>query len=332
MYTCTTCAKTFTRKQGYESHLARKKPCVALTPAVKPVLKWVGGKTQILAEVIAQFPREMVNYREPFLGGGSVLLAILLSQRAGVLTISGTIYASDINANIINLYLNVQSRPEELIAEVAELVREFAECTGTEVNRAATTAEEAKSSPESWYFWVRSQFNAVPAEERASVKASAMMLFLNKTCFRGLYREGPRGFNVPFGNYKNPTVADADHIRLVSELIRGVVFETLPFAAALAPAAAGDFTYLDPPYVPASAESFVTYTAGGFAAADHTALFGLCHDLTARGVKLLMSNSEVHLVTASFPQPTYITKIISCRRAINSKKPDSRVNELLIAN
>jgi DNA adenine methylase len=297
---------------------------------VKPVLKWVGGKTQILDEVLSFFPEEMNNYHEPFLGGGSVLLGLLSSVKSGNIKISGTIYASDLNSNLIHLYQNIQSSPSEFIAEVKKLVDEFNTIQGTEVNRNASTIQEASTSQESYYFWIRSTFNALSKEERTTPLASAMLLFMNKTCFRGVYREGPRGFNVPFGNYKHPSILDEVHIREVSHLIKDVVFTTRSFTDSLTNVDVGDFVYLDPPYAPESEKSFVSYTSDGFNLNNHKSLFNLCHTLNTRGVTFLMSNADVKLVKDAFS--SYKIKIISCRRAIHSKKPESKTNEVLITN
>jgi DNA adenine methylase len=303
------------------------------TAITKPVLKWVGGKTQIIEDVLTLFPTPITNYHEPFVGGGSVLLGVLSYVKAGKIIVSGKIYASDLNPNLIALYKNIQSRPTELIAEVKKLTDEFSKITGTHVNRKASNAEEARTSQESFYFWIRTQFNALPKEEKDTPRASAMLLFLNKTCFRGVYREGPKGFNVPFGNYKNPSILDEAHIKEVSELVKDVVFTVRPFGDSLAShVEKGDFVYLDPPYAPESETSFVSYTADGFGLESHKALFTVCGNLSKRGVKFLMSNADVKLVKDAFPPPTYMTKIISCRRAINSKNPEAKTNEVLITN
>jgi DNA adenine methylase len=359
-YTCEVCERVFAKKVGYDAHKRRKRPCkkegaieiVAPVPTpapaneivesvepvevdvqtTKPFLKWVGGKTQILDDVLALFPSEIVNYYEPFLGGGSVLLGLLEHARAGKIRVLGTVYASDLNSNLIGLYKNIQSQPDTVIAEVATIANEFNKITGTVVNRKPATHEEACTSQESYYYWIRSQFNALTREQRTTPKGSAMMLFMNKTCFRGVYREGPRGFNVPFGNYKKPSILDEDHIRRVSELIRDVVFTECSYSDALVGVTEGDFVYLDPPYAPESETSFVSYTADGFDIDNHKALFKLCNEMSAKGTKLLMSNAQVPLVTDAFPPTAYTTKIISCRRAINSKKPDATANEVLIGN
>jgi len=307
-------------------------PQIIQMEITKPFMKWVGGKTQIINDVIALFPKEMNNYHEPFLGGGSVLLALLSYKSRGLIKISGKIYASDLNSNLIGLYKNIQSNHAGLIAEVKKLSDDFAKCKGTVVNRKASTMEEALTSPESYYFWIRSRFNALSKQERTSITASAMLLFMNKTCFRGVYREGPNGFNVPFGNYKNPSILDEEHIKSVSTLIKDVVFTNCSFNDSLTKIISGDFVYLDPPYAPKNETSFVSYTSDGFNLDNHKNLFKLCAEMKAKDVKMLMSNAEVKLVKDSFPSPSYTTKIINCRRAIHSKEPDARANEVLITN
>lgn len=364
-YKCEMCGKVFAQKGHYDSHKSRKRPCngnghghgvgvgsvgsvgtVLLNESdrdndhdfTRPFLKWVGGKTQIIHEIISLFPKEINNYHEPFLGGGSVLLALLSQIKNGAIKVAGNIYASDINSNLIGLYKNIQTNPDGIITEVKKLTDEYAKCAtttapSTPANRKAASIEEALSSPEAYYFWIRAKFNAMSKEERAtSVTASAMLLFMNKTCFRGVYREGPNGFNVPFGNYQNPGIINDEHIRAISALIKDVIFTHEPFQAALSRVDAeggGDFVYLDPPYAPENETSFVSYTADGFNLESHKTLFKLA---TTTPTRLLMSNADVTLVRDAFPSPSFTTKIISCRRAIHSKEPGSRTNEVLIMN
>lgn len=303
-------------------------------PIPKPLLKWVGGKTQILDDVLSLFPTKIKNYHEPFVGGGSVLLGLLTHVNAGKIKLTGKIYASDLNSNLIGFYKNIQTNPDAVIAECRILVNEYSKITGKEVNRKATNIEEASTSQESYYFWVRSSFNALSKEEKTTPRASAMLLFMNKTCFRGVYREGPNGFNVPFGNYKNPSIIDEGHIMLISGLIKDVIFTATSYKESLAQTKVkkGDFVYLDPPYAPESGTSFVGYTSDGFNIDNHGELFKMCNEMTEKGVKILMSNADVKLVKEAFPAPKYNTRIISCRRAIHSKEPDKRTNEVLITN
>jgi DNA adenine methylase len=369
---CEKCLKIFTQKSGLTTHLNRKTPCkkdtaletlieqkikqateplrkeiaelksvpldeiiqptVPLTNIIKPFLKWVGGKTQILEDVLCLYPREIQSYHEPFLGGGSVLLGLLSQIKSGKIKVNGTLYASDLNSNLIALYKNIQLNPDEFIIELKKQVDIFSKITGILVNREAKTLEDASGSQESYYYFMRYTFNKMTKDERASIPGSALFVFLNKTCFRGVYREGPNGFNVPFGHYKNPGILDEDHIRQVSSLVRDVVFTCQPFSDSLAKVSVGDFVYLDPPYAPENDKSFVGYTADGFGLKEHQSLFKGMGDLHTKGVKLLMSNAEVKLVKDAFPEPVYKTKIVSCRRAINSKDPAAKTNEVLIRN
>uniref|UniRef100_A0A6C0KU40 site-specific DNA-methyltransferase (adenine-specific) n=1 Tax=viral metagenome TaxID=1070528 RepID=A0A6C0KU40_9ZZZZ len=327
---CPTCFKVYKLKCPFEKHIqvckSKKSTDIANDVKIKPFLKWVGGKTQILDEVLSLFPDEMNNYHEPFLGGGSVLLGLLSSKRK----IHGEIYASDLNDNLIYLYKNIQTNAEPLIQILDSIVSEFVTSgKGILINRKPTCLEDAMTSQESYYYWIRSKFNSLQKSEKNSTKASAMLLFLNKTCFRGVYREGPNGYNVPFGNYKNPLIYEPEHLREISRLIKNVHFNISSFTDSLAKIKPGDFVYLDPPYAPEKDTSFVNYTVNGFDMKEHKSLFEFCDRLSS---KFLMSNADVKFVKDSFLPPTYTTKIIQCRRAINSKNPNAKTNEVLIWN
>lgn len=327
------------KQEGHSKRTCKAEAtCKASSPSkaahvfTKPPLKWVGGKTQILDQVFALFPSQINNYIEPFLGGGSVLLGILSLWQQDKIQINGDIYASDTNPNTIGLYQNIQSHCDELIVALQEIVETYSTIQGTEVHRKAASEEEALTSRESYYYWTRSSFNSMTQDEKVSPKGSAMLIFLNKTCFRGLYREGPNGLNVPFEKQnQNQTIFDEAHLRTVSELIQGVHFTCQGFEASMAVAKEGDVVYLDPPYAPETATSFVGYNADGFSGEQHKTLFESMHALVQRGSNVIMSNADVPLVRAAFPAP-YKTKVISVRRAIHSKKPDAKTNEVLITH
>jgi DNA adenine methylase len=291
---------------------------------MKPFLKWAGGKQQILTDVLQLFPREIEDYYEPFVGGGSVLLGLLSSD----IKVHGKVYVSDVNANLISVYQHVQQNPEELIKELQKIIEKYNDCRdGNIVKRKPKDIEEAITSQESYYYWIRYQYNSIKIP---SLLSSVMFIFLNKTCFRGLYREGPNGFNVPYGNYKNPGIMVRDHIMEISKLIKDVIFTVASFEEILNKPKSGDFLYLDPPYAPETDISFVGYTSDGFNIQKHMQLFTICHELNRRCIQFLMSNADVKLVRDNMN--VYTINVIICKRAINSKKPDSKANELLIVN
>lgn len=297
---------------------------------VKPILKWVGGKTQILETLFANFPKEINNYHEPFLGGGSVLLALLTSIKSGKIKVSGTINAYDINEPLIYVYKNIQQRHTELYAILQTIIGELNACPeeGT-LNRKPKTFEEATMSKENYYYWCRGRYNSLTAEEKRSSLGSALFIFLNKTCFRGVFRLGPNGFNVPYGHYKNPEIINKEHLDELHLLIQNVRFECMDFVSSISQLVAGDYVYLDPPYAPETATSFVGYTENGFGIDKHNELFALIHRITER---FMMSNADVAMVRSNFPDGVYTTETVLCKRSINSKKPESKTNEVFIRN
>lgn len=299
----------------------------------KPLLKWVGGKTQILDKLIVEFPQKINNYHEIFLGGGSVLLAVLSYVKAGVINISGNIYAYDLNEPLIYLYKNVQTNHNELYDEIQKLISEYNECSGIEKNNEPQTIMEAKQSKENYYYWIREAYRKLTKLEKQTITGSAMFLFINKTCWRGVFRESEKsGFNVPYGNYVNPEIINKEHLDEIHTLLQGVIFECCDFAIALNKNEAGDFVYLDPPYAPETDTSFVSYTKDGFGIDQHNKLFELCNILCDENKKMMMSNADVNLVRHHFSKEKYIINAILCKRAINSKNPESKAKELIIKN
>ena len=298
------------------------------TKLQKPFLKWVGGKTQIMKDVLSKMPKEMNNYHELFLGGGSVLLAVLSLQKQNEITINGRIYAYDLNGILINVYKDVQSNKDELFLHISKYIDEYGSIEGNVVNRKPSTIEDAKTSKESYYYWVRSKFNSM---EKDTVECSAIFMFLNKTCFRGMYREGPNGFNIPYGHYKKtPTIITKEELDSVSDLIQNVEFIQCDFNDSIKQPKEGDYVYLDPPYAPENDKSFVGYTKDGFGLEAHKSLFDAITELDKKNIRFAMSNAKVDLVVDHFKD--YKHEDIVARRAINSKKPGSTTTEVIIYN
>ena len=252
----------------------------------RPFLKWAGGKGQLLAQLAARFPPELGRgeirrYVEPFLGGGAVCLAV--AQRYAVTEA----YLSDANPELALVYRVVQRDVEALIARLAEQERRY------------LAAPETDRRDE--YYAVRDAYNRSRAPIDSTcytpewVARAGQMIFLNKTCFNGLYRLNRRGeFNVPFGRYRRPAICGADNLRRVSALLQRAEIACAPFAACAHRVDAHTFVYFDPPYRPLSATArFTAYSARKFDDDDQIALadfFAHLHDTT--GAKLMLSNSD----------------------------------------
>lgn len=261
---------------------------------MKPFLKWVGGKQKFVDEIIKMFPENIKTYHEPFLGGGSVLLALLSSD------IECEKYrANDINKHLIQTYIDVRDNVDNVIEELKKL----------------------KNDKELFYVY-RARFNQLKKDGVFNMETSALFICLNKTCFRGLYREGPNGLNSPYGHYKYTSFYDEDALKSISKLIQHVEFTSMSYEAFLTNVDQQDFVYLDPPYAPETKISFTKYNASDFL--DHDGFF----EFTKKLSRFLMSNSAVDTVTNAFPEDQ-IT-IITCRRSINSKHPGATAKEVLI--
>ncbi|MBI2435501.1 MAG: Dam family site-specific DNA-(adenine-N6)-methyltransferase [Candidatus Hydrogenedentes bacterium] len=275
-------------------------------PVPRPFLKWVGGKAQLLGELTQRvaLARPFGRYHEPFVGGGALFFELVradgLGQRRALL--------SDNNARLIETYSMVQERVEEVIA----LLREHKERHGKE-----------------HYYAVRA---AAPA---TAVARAARLIYLNKTCFNGLYRENSRGaFNVPMGTYKDPPICDAVNLRAVSAALRRARIEQRPFGSVIQRAAAGDLVYFDPPYHPVNAtSSFTAYEQNNFGEADQRELAEVCVELTRRGVKFVLSNSYTPLILELYRARGFAVEEVFAARMVNSKAARrGKISEALVHN
>jgi DNA adenine methylase len=298
-------------------------------PAVRPLLKWAGGKRQLLPQLRPYYPARFSRYVEPFLGSGAVFLDC---QNRGLLE-GRPVALSDSNADVIGCYLCVRDRVEAVIDELRVLEAG---------HRAGGVAH---------FYEVRDgRFNESRAGRRGGPDASwytpalaAMLIYLNRTGFNGLFRLNSRGrFNVPAGRYASPTVCDADNLRRWARALGrdGVSLDVRPFEAALEGTGAGDFVYLDPPYAPVSATArFTAYTAEGFGPAQQAELQRAVIRMARAGAKVLLSNSVAPEIRALYATNTearaagLVARRLSARRAINSRATSrGAVHEYLITN
>ncbi len=272
---------------------------------VAPVVKWVGGKRQILDEIIKYIPNKISTYYEPFLGGGALFFE-LQPKKAVV---------NDINEELMNIYQVIRDHLDELIENLIQ--------------------HQTMNSKE--YFYEIRELDRKRAHYQAltPVERAARIIYLNKTCYNGLFRVNKAGeFNVPFGNYKNPNIVNETTLGAVNSYFNkaNIRFSCQDFEEALKWSRKGAFVYLDPPYDPLSeTASFTGYDKGGFDRQEQIRLKLTCDKLDRKGVKFLLSNSATDFILDLYQD--YRIEIIQAKRAINSKA-DGRgnVDEVLVMN
>ena len=304
------------------------------TTIQKPFLKWVGGKTQIMKEIISKIPTEINSYHELFLGGGSVLLTVLSLQKQGKLVIKNKICAHDLNKGLINTFKQIKYNHLNLIANVLELKKAFAtiplNTNGQRGQPPNVNHSTYTQTREHYYYWIRSKYVDC---DKSTVEAAGYFIFLNKTGFRGMYREGPNGFNVPYGLKDKkivPGIINEDEIKKISQLIQTVEFKVSDFSDSIENVSEGDYIYLDPPYAPENSTSFVGYTKDGFGLDIHKKLFEKIIAFSDKKILFMMSNSKVKSVLEYFK--AYNCYEVLARRAINSKNPGAKTMEVLVTN
>lgn len=301
-----------------------------------PLIKYVGGKTQIIDNI--NIPSVINNYHEPFVGGGSVLLKTLYLKHNKKIVISGNIIASDLNPHLIAMWKHVQSNHIELYQELQKVVAEYKSLPLDAViknkKRVKTyvpeTLQQALTTQKNYYYWCRKEFNVLRLLSTTPIRCSALFIFLNKTSYRGVYRIGPRGYNVPFGHKEPSEFVSLKHLVEISQLILPVIFKSQDFTVAFDDVKSQDFVYLDPPYAPINSKSFVGYNKEGFNINQHNLLFDLFKYNSTQNVLLLMSNADVEMIHTTFDK--FKITPIKCLRRINSKKPESTCMELLVSN
>lgn len=266
----------------------------------RPFLKWVGGKGQLLPELLARVPSTFGTYHEPFVGGGALFFELIAQDRITAAVLS------DINEKLIEVYLALRDSVDEVIG----LLREH-------------------YYDKEYYYRIR----ALRPDTMSLPERAARLIYLNKTCYNGLYRENRAGeFNVPFGRYKNPTICDEPNLRAVSRVLQGVQIESRHFSATLEAAEVGDFVYFDPPYHPLSeTANFTSYSRHDFGEEDQVQLSETFARLDEKGVMAMLSNSDTPFIRELYSD--YWVSHVYASRTVNSKT-DSRgkVREVVVCN
>ena len=277
------------------------------TPGCHPFIKWAGGKGQLIPQIIRLIPTKFSRYFEPFLGGGAVFFQLASLDRNAFL--------SDINYELINAYKVIKNHVEELIPALIYHQNEY------------------NKYPKKYYYHLRDSTGVMN-----KINKAARFIALNKTCYNGLYRVNKNGlFNVPIGRYKNPIICDADNLRKMSVVLKrsGSYLGVSDYKKILVEKAErDDFVYLDPPFYPSSnTANFTSYTNNGFSLEDQKELATIFDELTGKGCKVLLSNSNTEEIRSLYSNYSHLTQVINVNRSINaiaSKRAGH--TELLIRN
>jgi DNA adenine methylase len=292
--------------------------------AVKPFLKWAGGKSQILNDIRQKYPtklgKDIIKYAEPFVGGGAVLFDVLIHYPMQ------EVYISDINKELIATYAAIRDNVQELMRTLKSLESEY--------------IPVGESLRKKIYYNNRERFNALKAACSESIELAALFIFLNRTCFNGLYRVNSHGaFNVPQGSYKNPTICDEANLQAMSKILQDVTIVCADYKESRIFIDNNTFAYFDPPYRPlTTTASFTSYAEGGFGDKEQAELAQFIDEMSECGAHIVASNSDPKNTDEEddFFDRLYARHNImriGASRAINSVGSSrGKISELLIAN
>lgn len=287
---------------------------------VKPFIKWAGGKSQLLDTIREKYPKTIERYCEPFVGGGAVLIDVLANFQPKEVLIN------DINPELTNTYTQIRDNSETVIKLLDNMKEKFW----------AFNNDERKE----YFYSKRDRFNELIEQSAATEEKAALFIFLNKTCFNGLYRVNGKGFyNVPMGSYKKPPICDAENIRLISDLIQNVQIKSGDYSDCLSFIDENTFVYIDPPYRPLNeTSSFTSYAKTEFGDEQQIQLGQFIEIISQKGAKVVASNSDPKNTNEddNFFDDIYknfIINRVSATRMINSNsKGRGTISELLICN
>ncbi|MDD1684038.1 MAG: DNA adenine methylase [Methanoregula sp.] len=273
---------------------------------ISPLVKWAGGKRQLLAALNNRLPDDWNNFYEPFFGGGAFFISLQNQGR-----ISRAVIA-DLNSELVSFYQVVKTSPEKLIDALSDDVFE---------NSAAA------------YNRLKNEFNDTVPDRGNAVRRAALFIFLNKHGYNGLWRVNSKGkFNVPFGSYAKRSIPSAASIHLFSAMLRQVTILNTDFEKAVRTARKGDFIYFDPPYLPLSKTArFTGYNCTGFTLDDQVRLAGVFDKLSKKGVQVMLSNSKMQEIEDLYEG--YTIETVAATRCINCKgKKRSGMSEIIVTN
>lgn len=265
-----------------------------------PIVKWVGGKRQLMFELLKNMPKSCNRYFEPFIGGGALFFELQPDNA----------YISDMNEELINLYQVVRDEVDELICDL-----------------------QKHDISKEYFMEIRNIDRTEEYQNWSDVQKASRFIYLNRTCFNGMYRVNSKGeFNVPFGHYKNPRILDENNLINCSNLLQGIEIKHADFSEILKKVKKGDFVYFDPPYVPLSeTSSFTSYTKEGFDIDMQFKLRDVCDELDTMGVNFLLSNSDTKLVNDLYEN--YNIKKVFASRQINANADGrGKITEVLVRN
>ncbi|NLN05641.1 MAG: DNA adenine methylase [Clostridiaceae bacterium] len=271
---------------------------------IAPFVKWAGGKRQLLTHIRERMPEKFNTYYEPFVGGGAVLFD-LLPHNAVI---------NDINKALINAYRQISTSPEEFLEVVNKL------------------DDEMWDDGKKYYYHIREKYNDKLMRQEYDVELAAMLVFINKHCYNGLYRVNAQGlFNVPYNNSRRRSV-DAESILEVSKYLKNVTILEGDFEDACHLAKEGDFVFLDSPYAPLNPTSFESYTKEGFDVESHIRLARLFDELTERGCFCMLTNHNTEFINELYGNKGYRIDVVSVKRMINSDANNRVGEEIIICN
>lgn len=304
---------------------ARKAKPIKPLKSAHPFVKWAGGKGQLLEILKNNLPdgigNKITKYAEPFVGGGALLFALLSEYSFE------EVYICDNNTELINTYSVIKDHCEDLIQTLLDMQSNYNDCVSFDERQ-------------EYYYEQRNKYNSLCLNDDTRIEKAALFIFINRTCFNGLYRVNKKGhYNVPFGKHSNPTICDAENLLKISKLLKNVIMRACDYHDVMNFADENTFVYIDPPYRPLNATSgFTSYTEDQFNDQNQVELAEMYKELSANGAKVMLSNSDPHNIneTDNFFDDLYSDFTIlrvDASRMINSKASSrGKIKELLIKN